>query len=166
MWILVLVGVLGTPVAGTAQTAEVVGTWQLDASRSDRHLFGERGAMAVSAVAAGRVAVPDDEVLVIAKTGDEVRVERGHRADGPVRISRLDGVARTVAGGGTLRGRVDQGATVLETVRSVTLPEGTVVETRTTERFSVQADGTLLHERRSEQGATVHTWRLVYRRVQ
>ena len=164
---LVAIGLVCGQLALAAQSGDVVGTWQLEASRSDRHLFGEQGAMAVSAAApTARVAVSNDEVVTISRTGDEVRVERGHRADGPGRSARLDGVARPVAGGGTLQGRVDQGATVLETVRAVTLPDGAVVETRTTERFSVQADGTLLHERRSEQGQTVRTWRLVYRRVQ
>ena len=165
--VLVVVGLGCGHVAVAGQTVDVTGTWRLEASRSDPHPFGERGVRAASIVGPATTGpAPDDDVLVISRQADEVRVERGHRADGPFRVAPLDGVARAAAEGGTLRGRVEGETTVLESMRTVTLPHGAVAETRTTERFRVQADGTLLHERRSEQGATVRTWRLVYRRVQ
>jgi hypothetical protein len=148
--------------------AEMAGTWRLDRSRSDAHWFPEPTRMAPSAVAPPEAAMPvaeAGETLVIDRTNEQVTIGRSHRADGPSRSAPLDGVGRTAAEGGTVRAWADGPASVVEVVRSVTLPDGRVVETRTTERFSMQADGTLLHERRNEQGGTGRTWRFVYTRV-
>jgi hypothetical protein len=73
----------------------------------------------------------------------------------------LDGVARPAAEG-TVRGRSEGGAAILEVVKSVALPAGGIAEARTTETLTRNLDGTLTVERTIESAGARRTWRFIY----
>jgi hypothetical protein len=150
-----------------AQTPNLSGTWTIDASRSDPTVFGESGDEVPSPVTQARqaatpiAAVRLADTLTIAQTGPTLTLQRSERSGTTAVTAVLDGVARPAAEG-TVRGRAEGGAAILEVVKSVPLPGGGVAEARTTETFTRNGDGTLTVERTIESGDARRTWRFVY----
>ena len=171
MRIVVVSGLLTLGVVpAAAQTLEVAGTWRRDPARSEP-VMGEfrvrvpsavvSAAEAEAAVAASRGAAASAVTLSIGLTGDQLSLAESGR-EGVT--ARLDGVTRTVTGA-RVRAWREGGVVWIEAIRAVTLPGGFATETRTVERLSRAADGTLHQERTIEHKGQRRTWRSVYEAV-
>jgi hypothetical protein len=162
VWIgLMVLGVAS--VASAGQSLDVVGTWRMDVSRSDKPLFDPPRSLRSSPVGPAPTTRSSlvAETLTVTLVGEELTLSAGPQEKA---TAVLDGIERTAKGARILGVREKASASIVST-RSVTLPGGGVTEVRTTERLSRADDGSLVRERTIDTGGVVRTWRFVYVRV-
>lgn len=163
------------PGLAAARDADITGTWLLDVARSDRPELpltarGTQAAHVVVTAAERSVLTAQPSSAVVTIMFERQRVTGERRSGAGLerwRAVPLDGMPQPAdITGLSERAWRDGAAVVMEHTTSVTLPEGRVTSTVTVDRFSLQADGTLAHERRVASGGRSQTWQFVYRRVQ